>query len=91
MILTDVVNPSHFLDSNIKHENGEVLTSVHVKENNIPVFWSSKVPKRYKRNAINGDLHRASKIASNFESEVTRIRVKYKNVGFPERFVEAVI
>ena len=64
---------------------------VHVKENNIPVFWSSKVPKRYKRNAINGDLHRASKIASNFESEVTRIRVKYKKVGFPERFVEAVI
>ena len=85
------ISPHEHVPWYIKHENGEVLTSVHVKENNIPVFWSSKVPKRYKRNAINGDLHRASKIASNFESEVTRIRVKYKNVGFPERFVEAVI
>ena len=88
---TIVVNPSHFLDTNIKHENGEVFTSVHVKENNVPVFWSSKVPKRYKRNAINGDLHRASKIATNFDSEVTRIKEKYKKVGFPIRFIEAVI
>ena len=88
---TIVVNPSHFLDTNIQHENGEVSTSVHVKENNIPVFWSSKVPKRYKRNAINGDLHRASKIASDFDTEVIRIKEKYKNVGFPVKFVEAVI
>ena len=88
---TIVVNPPHFLDTNIQHENGEVLTSVHVKENCIPVFWSSKVPKRYKRNAINGDLHRAAKIASDFDAEVRRIKEKYKNVGFPLRFIEAVI
>ena len=84
-------NPKHFLDTNIKFENGEVFTSVHVKENNIPVFWSSKIPKRYKRNAINGDLHRASKIATNFDDEVKRIKEKYKNVGFPVKFIEAVV
>ena len=84
-------NPTHFLDTNIEYVNGEVKTSVHIKDNNFPVFWSSKVPKRYKRNAINGDLHRASKIASDFESEIVRIKQKYKDVGFPVRFIEAVI
>ncbi len=84
-------NPSHFLDTAIETRNGEVYTSVHVKENKIPVFWSSKVPKRYKRNAINGELHRASKISSNFSDEVTRIKEKFKNVGFPMRFIESVI
>ena len=84
-------NPTHFLDTNISYNNGQIETSVHVKANNFPVFWSSKIPKRYKRNAINGDLHRASKIASNFENEKVRIRQKYKNAGFPARFVEAVI
>ena len=37
--------------------NGKVETSVYRKPNKIPVQWKSKVPKRYKRNAINGDLN----------------------------------
>ena len=40
---------------------------------------------------INGDLHRASKIATNFDDEVKRIKEKYKNVGFPVKFIEAVV
>ena len=48
------VNPTKFLDSNIKIE-----TSVYRKPNKIPVHWRSKVPKRYTRNAINGDLNRS--------------------------------
>ena len=34
-----------------------------------PIFnhWSSAVPKKYKRNAVLGDLHKMHKIASNFE------------------------
>ena len=84
-------NPDHFLETGIKRENGEVSTSVFIKDNKFPVFWSSKIPKRYKRNAIDGDLHRASKVASNFDHEIVRIKEKYKNVGFPSRFVDAVI
>ena len=62
-----------------------------MKPNKIPVFWSSKVPKRYKRNAINGELHRAKRISSDFEQEVTRIRKKFMDVGFPQRYVDSVI
>ena len=84
-------NPSHFLETDVEFRNGEAYTSVHVKENKFPVFWSSKVPKRYKRNAITGELHRASKISSNFDDEVIKIKEKFKNVGFPLRFIESVI
>ena len=84
-------NPDHFLDSDIFEENNEIKTKVHVKPNKIPVFWSSKVPKRYKRNAINGELHRAKRISSDFEQEVTRIRKKFMDVGFPQRYVDSVI
>ena len=83
--------PKHFLETNVKHENGEVCTSVHVKDNKFPIFWSSKVPKRYKRNAIHGELHRASKISSNFNNEINRIKKKFSDVGFPMKFIESVI
>ena len=62
-----------------------------MKPGKLPVFWSSKVPKRYKRNAITGELHRARRIASDFEKETTRIKKKFLSVGFPSRFVESVI
>ena len=62
-----------------------------MKPGKLPVFWSSKVPKRYKRNAINGELHRALRISSNFEEEKRRIKKKYLDVGFPSRFIDSVI
>ena len=36
------------------------------------VHWSSKVPFRYKKNAINGELHRAKKTSSNFQLDTAR-------------------
>ena len=83
--------PKHFLDTNFSYKNKETVTSVHVKPGKLPVFWNSKVPKRYKRNAINGELHRAKKIASDFEQETKRIKKKFVDVGFPSRFVDSVI
>ena len=61
------------------------------KENILPPHWNSKTPKRYKRNTINGELHRAKKISSDFPIEVTRIRDKFKNAGYPIRFINSVI
>ena len=54
--------------------------------------WSpfSKALKT-KRNAITGELHRARRIASDFEKETTRIKKKFLSVGFPSRFIESVI
>ena len=57
----------------------------------MPVHWTSKVPKRYKRNAINGDLNRSYQISMNFDHEKEIIREKYHLAGFPTRFVNSVI
>ena len=74
------VNLSKFLDTEILIKNGIIKTSVVVKESKIPNHWSSVVPKKYKRKAILGDLHRSHKMSSNFELEKQRIKKKYLNV-----------
>ena len=84
-------NPDHFLDCAISLESGSIKTNVYTKNNKVPIFWSSRVPKRYKRNAIKGELHRAHKISSHFNEELTRIRKKFNDVGYPSKFVESLI
>ena len=56
----------------------------------MPVPWSSNIPKRYKRNAINGDLHRAKRIATDFEKEIVEIKEKFLAANFPSRFINSV-
>ena len=53
------VNPTKFLDTELVRENGEITTQVFSKSTKLPVHWSSKIPVRYKRNAITGELHLA--------------------------------
>ena len=85
------VQPDKFLDTKIEISNGTIVTSVYRKITKLPVHWVSKIPKKYKRNSINGDLSRASKIATNFQHEIEQIRTKFKNAGYPPRFIECVI
>ena len=61
-------NPKRFLDTQIIKESNVVKTQVFVKKSVYPVHWSLKVPFRYEKKAINGELHRAKKISSNFQS-----------------------
>ena len=84
-------NPDKFLDTNISFNGNQIITNVVSKDNKLPPHWLSNIPKRYKRNIINGELHRAKKISSDFEKELIRIRLKYKNAGYPPRFVNSVI
>ncbi len=70
-------------------DNG-VSTSVYRKPNKLPSHWTSQVPKRYKRNAINGDLNRSHRISMNFENEKANIMNKFKKAGFPVRFTKSV-
>ena len=53
-------------------------------------LWSSKTPKQYKRNIINGDLHRAKQIATDFEKEIVEIKKKFLAANFPSRFINSV-
>ena len=84
--------PSKFLDTKlILNSNGTYETLVYRKSSKLPTPWTSKVPKRYKRNNILGDLHRSKRISSNFNQEVEVIRGKYKKAGFPIKFINSVM
>lgn len=51
----------------------------------------SKIPKRYKRNAIIGDLNRSKRISSDFEKEKCEIRQKFQKACYPSKFTESII
>ena len=55
---------------------------VFSKSTKLPVDWNSKIPVRYKRNAITGELNRAKRIASDFNKELKGIRQKYQTADF---------
>ena len=84
-------NPTKFLDTTMVNNQGNIVTKVYRKPNKFPAHWSSKTPKRYKRNAINGDLSRAYRISSDFQHEKAVILSKFLNAGYPRLFVESTI
>ena len=89
--LTLEINPNKFLDTEIIRTNQGIKTQVYNKAKKLPVHWSSKVPYKYKRNAITGKLRRAKRIASNFDDETKRIRSKYKDAGYPKHVIQNTI
>ena len=64
--LTVEKNPKKFLDTKIIWRECEIDTKLYSKSNKLPVHFSLKIPTRYKHNAITGELHRAKRIANNF-------------------------
>ena len=85
-------NPTRFLDTAFNvNPDGSVTTKVFRKPEKCPAFWNSQIPKMYKRNNINGDLHRAFEIASDFDVEVSIITKKYLDAGYPIGFIKSVI
>ena len=87
--MTIEVNPSKFLDTEIMIKNCIIETSVVVKESKISSYWSSAIPKKYKRNSILGYLHRAEEISSNFELEKQRFKKKYLHINFPYNSIQS--
>ena len=85
------VNPEKFLDTKITINNGDITTEVYRKPRKFPPPWSSHIPKRYKRNIINGDLNRAYRISTDFEKEKDRIKTKFCKANYPFRYVQSVI
>ena len=85
------IAPTKFLDTKLEYDSSTITTSVYRSEKKLPVHWYSKIPKKYKRNAVNADLHRAGKIASNLESEKVIVKKKFSKAGFPERFIDSVV
>ena len=61
------------------------------KTTKLPVPWASNIPKRYKRNTINTDLHHAKRIASNLDNELVIIQKKFLAADYPHKFINSVI
>ena len=71
------VNQSKFLDTKLIREKVSILTQVFIKPDKFSVRWSYKIPIRYKRNVVIGELQRAKRIAFNSYEEIQRISQKF--------------
>ena len=61
--VTFEINPENFRNSKICYNNSSITTNVHGRVTKLTLHWSSSIPKRYKRNAIHGDLCGAERIS----------------------------
>ena len=91
MKYTAEVKPEIFLDTKIVYSNDVITTEVKRNERKLPVHWSSKVTKRYKRNAIISDLNRTTHIASFPKDEIPKIKQNFLNADYPHRFINSVV
>ena len=89
--LTIEVNPSKFLDTKLTNIDGTYKFNVYRKNTKLPSLWTSKTPKRYERNTVNGDLHRSKRISSNFDEEIPLIKEKFMKADYPLRFINSVV
>ena len=65
---------STFLDTRLTNINGAYIFNIYQKNTKIPLPWTSKTAKRYKRNVTNDELHRSKIISSNFCEEIPLIK-----------------
>ena len=89
--LTIEVNPSKFLDTKLTNISCAYKFNVYWKNTKLPSLWTSKTPKRYKQNTINGGLRRAKRISSNFDEETPLIKEKFMKADYPLRLINSVV
>ena len=89
--LTIQVNPSNFLDTKLANINDTYKFNVYRKNIKLLPPWTSKTPKRYKRNTVNGNLHRSKRISSNFDKEIPLIKEIFMKADYPLRFINSVV
>ena len=65
--------------------------TVYRKNTKLPSPWTSKTPERYKRNTINGDLHRSKRVSSNLNEEITLIKEKFMKADYILRFINTAV
>ena len=84
-------NPDHFLDTAFTHQEKNFVTNVHQKSGKLQAHWKSAIPHKWKRNTILGALHRAKRIATNWQEEVQVVKQSFIRSGYPAKFVNEVI
>ena len=78
------------MDTKLTNINGAYKFKVYRKNTKLPSTWTSKTPKRYKRNTINGDLHHSRRISPNFDEEIPLIKEKFVKTDYPLCFINSV-
>ena len=91
MKYTVELKPEISLETKIVYSNDVITTEVKRNDRKLPVHWSSKVPKQYKRNAIISDSNKATHIASFPADEISKIKQKFLNADYPYGFINTVI
>ena len=79
------------MNTKLTNINGAYKFNVYRKNTKLSSPWTSKTPKRYKRNTINGDLNRSKRISSNFEEEIPLIKEKFRKADYQLRFINSVV
>ena len=90
-LFTPELNDKKFLHTQIMKVNNKIKTTVFIKKSMYPVYCSSKVSFWCKKNPINGELHKARKIASSFQSETARTKAKFLKAVFLGNFIVKAI
>ena len=90
-LFTPELNDKKFLHTQIMKVNNKIKTTVFIKKSMYPVYCSSKVSFWFKKNPINGELHKARKIASSFQSETARTKAKFLKAVFLGNFIVKAI
>ena len=91
MKFTEEQNPKNFLDTGIHRQDDNITTTVYTKPNKLPIPWTSRIPKKYKKNSLRTELYRAKQISSDFNYELERITKKFLDAGYPKHFIAATI
>ena len=55
------------------------------------MHWFSKIPTRYKCNAITGELHRTKRIANDFNFEAKSTTKRFLSAGFPKNVIRNTV
>ena len=79
------------MDTKLTNINGTYKFNVYRKNTKPPSPWTSKTQKRYKRNTVNGDLHRSKRTSSNFDEEILLIKENFMNADYPLRVINSVV
>ena len=68
-----------------------MTTEVNWKDGKLPVHWTCRISKRYRKNSIISDLNKALRISSSLKDEISKIRQKFLNTYYQLRFINSVI
>ena len=89
--LTIEVNPSKFSDTKFNNTDAAYKFNVYPKNTTLPSPWTTKVPKRCKRNTIICDLRHSKRMLSNFDEDILMIKKKFMKADYLLRFINSVV